>query len=116
MNYLTTTFSPSMLGEKTQAIVEETDFETFRSAIHICIDNNSLCPAIGHQNTAFLLARKLGIVSDIYRRVDLKLAAGDGVFCAIPQFRPPETRGFTDKEIEEAEFRYFVIYAKRKRS
>jgi len=115
MNYLTTTFSPSMLGEKTKAIVEETDLSTFREVLGICIDNNNAVPAVGHQNTASLLARKLGIVSGIYRRVDPKLSAGDGVFCAIPQFRLPETREFTDEEIGRAEFRYFIIHVKRRR-
>lgn len=106
MTYLTTTFSPSMLSSGVTATVQEITEEKFASYLKV-----EYVPAVGHENTAVLLQKKFGLANVPFARVNITLNAGDVVLAAIPQFRLPETREFTDNEIASAKFRYFLIIA-----
>jgi len=101
MNYLSTTFSPSMLTRRAKANVEEMDYGAFRLQVQKLVRAGELIPAVGHENTAFLLREKLNIDIELFARVNIELKPGDTLFCAIPRGR--------------AQFRYFfveVIYTK----
>jgi len=112
--YISTTFSPSMLAKGVGASVEELDFGTFRLQVQKLVRAGELIPAVGHENTAQLLRKKLGVDLELYARVNLELGDGDILYCAIPQFRATEAREFTAEEISSAEFRYFAILAERR--
>jgi len=114
-SYLTTTFSPSMLPDRGRALVEEADEGLFRVQVQKKARAGELIPAVGHENTAELLKRRLNLEpffkESLYARVSLVLEPGEIVYAAIPQCRP-ETREFSDEEIAEAKFRFFFIQAR----
>jgi hypothetical protein len=109
--YLTTTFSPSMLPEWGSVEVSEIPLARFQFEVRRAGDN--LVPAVGHENTAGILEKQLeGVVyrlPRLFNRINIVLEPGDMVLAAIPQFRADAAREFSDREIFEAEFRYFVI-------
>ena len=109
--YLTTTFTPAMLPRDYCGAVhiEEVNEKVFGRHLELAARERVLVPAVGHQNTAEILRRKFLLSRSPFARVPLELARGDGVLAAIPQFRAGEAREFTDDEVRNAEFRYFVI-------
>jgi len=109
MRYLATTFSPSMLERGRKAEVAELSEEEFASVVRGLLFEEEIIPAIGHENTARLLARRIHVERDLFSRIDLTLRAGDRLYCAVPQFRAQEAREFTGEEIEAAKFRFFIV-------
>jgi len=112
MRYITTTFSPSMIkeGGDVKAEIKELGETEFISVVRGLLRYDDCVPAVGHENTAALLARKIGVDRALYARVNITLGKGDALFCAIPQFRAPEgAREFSDEEVAGARFRYFVV-------
>ena len=109
--YLTTTFTPAMLprGFGGNLSVDEVSAEVFGRRLADAAREGVLVPAVGHQNTAEILRRKFLLSHSPFARVPVELARGDVVLAAIPQFRAGESREFTDDEVRNAEFRYFVI-------
>jgi len=124
--YLATTFSPAMLSvEGGVAKVVEVDEAHFIYLVKKALSWGTLCPAVGHENTARLLALRLQkegvevtaeegaeetfVPLNLFSRASLTLKQGDELLAAIPQFRAPEAREFSDEEIEQAKFRFFLI-------
>jgi len=110
--YITTAISPMMLPQPDAAgchsmVVVEHEEHFFRDLIRIYRENgHEIVGAVGHPNTASLLEAKFGLTS-LANRVSITLEPGDRVLAAVPQFRPPESREFSDNEIRSAKFRYF---------
>jgi len=118
--YLTSTFSLSMLPPGGRARVDEVDEGTFRIQALKASRVGDLIPAVGHENTAGLLRDRLfrsrihggflrGSPERLFARLNITLASGERLLAAVPQFRPPETREFSDKEVAEARFRFFIV-------
>lgn len=111
MKYLTTTFSPAMLSDNhVVATVVEVSESQFQDDVHKALSEGELTPAVGHENTAALLQARLGLEKTLWARVNLTLNDGDVVLAAIPFFRAPESREFTDEEVRSAKFRFFKVY------
>jgi len=100
--WLTTTFSPMMLSQGTNAWISELQEIPSRERLML------FTSAVGHENTAKILSLKLGVAVNV-NRINLTLKPGDLVLAAIPQFRAEQAREFSEEEIEQAEFRYFLI-------
>ena len=64
--------------------------------------------AVGHETTAKILSKLLGIEVP-FARVNLTLKAGTRLLVMTPYFRASEAREFTKKEVEDAGFRAFLI-------
>ena len=109
--FLTTTFTPAMLpaGYSGRVRFREVDAETFGRELSHAFRTKELVFAVGHENTAEMLRRKFLLSQSPYGRVRVELQRGDAVLAAIPQFRPPQAREFTDAEVQNASFRYWVI-------
>lgn len=103
--YVTTAFSPSMLTNNVVATVVEITQEEFAKIIH----TPDIIPAVGHENTANIIAKKFNISKNLYNRTNITLYPNDIVLVAIPQFRADQSREFTDKEIMNSQFRYFIV-------
>ena len=113
-SYLTTAFSPSMLPSLEEGVfiarVQEVPEGTFRTQAWKALKAGDLVPAVGHEVTAEILRRRLRLDFDPFARVNITLRPGERVLAAIPQFRPLEgSREFTRKEVERAEFRFFIV-------
>jgi len=123
-SYLTSTFSPSMLPSGGRARVEEVEEGTFRIQVQKVARAGELIPAVGHEVTAEILRQRIFqsmihkgsflkfAPETLFARVNITLASGERLFAAIPQFRPPESREFTDEEVAGAQFRFFIVEAK----
>lgn len=112
MLYLTTTFSPMMMGEGRSAKVVEKTLEELKEIFQSeGIKPQDFVNAVSHENTAHLLTRILGFEVP-FSRVNLTLHGRDQVLACIPKFRVGETREFTDEEIASANWRFFVISVK----
>jgi len=110
-NYLTTSISPMMLNSKSEKPIRMIIDEISRLIKFMEIEN--YIPAVGHLNTAKIIQKKLGLTITPFARINICLNHGDDVIAIIPQFRVEESREYTDKEIENTLFRYFlgrVIY------
>jgi len=109
--FLTTTFTPAMLpaGYNGRVLMREVDAEVFARELAYAFRNKDLIFAVGHENTAEILRRKFLLSQSPFARVRVELQRGDTVLAAIPQFRPPQAREFTDAEVQNATFRYWVI-------
>lgn len=103
---ITTTFSPTMLGIAKSAKIREVHEKEFLRYIKQAGD--FLFSAIGHENTANILSRKLNHYFP-YNRTNISLDYAAVVIAAIPQFRADQAREFTDEEVAATVFRYFVI-------
>lgn len=99
MEYLATTFSPAMLSPGTSANVVECDLADIPAGLY---------SIVGHEVTAAVLTALLG-EPVTFRRASVALAAGDGLFVVVPNFRAAEAREFTRGEVEAAGFRCFVV-------
>lgn len=97
MKYLTTTFSPSMLGKDRRAFIEEISLDEVP---------HGLVSAVGHEVTAQVLSALLGQEVS-FNRVNLTLNKGDEVYAVIPNFRPGESREFSADEVRSAGYRVF---------
>ena len=104
MNYLTTTFSPAMLGKGINASVREISLVEAKKEL----GSTNWISAVGHEITAEILTVLLGCEVE-FNRVNLSLAAGDEIICVIPSFRASEAREFTRDEVEAAGYRCFYI-------
>jgi len=114
--FITTTFSPSMMRGDSVVVVQEVDEAVFWAEMfNVNTTNNEIVPAIGHKNTANIIRRRMpdfiskAMPENIFNRVKIEMGDGDWVFAIIPQFRPDETREFTDEEVKKAKFRFFTI-------
>ena len=124
--YITSTISPMMLaGPKLEMIVQEFEPEDMlirMSGINTvcksrCVD---VVGAVGHQNTASvirpLVERYLPEVSgiELFDRVSIKLGLFDEILAIIPNFRANEAREFTFNEVENAGFRVFYGFTRKR--
>jgi len=105
-----------MLPRGGRALVEEADEGLFRVQVQKKARAGVLVAAVGHETTAVLLKKRLNLEpffkGSLYAKINLSLRKGEIVYAAIPQFRTPETREFSDEEIVGAEFRFFFIQAR----
>jgi len=104
-NIITTTFSVSMLpaSEEANLRIREVNEETFN-----CELGDDFESSVGHEATAKLLSAKFG--KDIpFNRTNVTLIPDIKLFVAVPQFRVDVARVFTEDEIKNAKFRYFII-------
>ena len=104
MNYLTTTFSPAMLGKGINASVREISLIDVKQNL----DAINWESAVSHEITADILTALLGREVK-FNRMNLTLGVGDNVVCVIPSFRASESREFTREEVEAAGYRCFYI-------
>ena len=116
--FLTTTFSPSMIGRKNKGVmVQEVSEMEFWRMLEGVINTGEVnfIPAIGHENTADIVLRRMPdelreqMPDSLFNRANIKVEHGDWVFALIPQVRFDSTREFTDEEVKKAEFRFFII-------
>ena len=105
--YLSTTFSPMMLGGGVAGYVREI---TLAQAQDILQDK--FTSAVGHEVTAEILSVLLDRKIE-YNRVNLVLKSGDQVVCVIPRFRAEQAREFTKEEVETAGYRCFQVLVAR---
>ena len=104
-NVITTTFSISMLpaSEEANLRIREVNEETFNREL-----GDDFESYVGHEATAKLLSAKFG--KDIpFNRANITLTSDVKLFVAVPQFRVDVAREFTEDEIKNAKFRYFII-------
>jgi hypothetical protein len=104
-NIITTTFSVSMLpvSEEANLRIREVNEETFNREL-----GDDFESSVGHEATAKLLSAKFG--KDIpFNRTNVTLTPDVRLFVAVPQFRVDAAREFTEDEIKNAKFRYFII-------
>ena len=99
MIYLANTFSPAMLGDHCEAVVDSCPLED------VPFDAISI---VSHEITARILSSLLGRRVD-FNRINVILQSGDELYCIIPNFRASEAREFTKKEVEEAGFRCWYV-------
>jgi hypothetical protein len=105
--YLTTTFSPAMLG-KVEATVKEISLDQVKEGLEVL----NWTSAVGHETTADVLSALLGCEVK-FNRVNLVLEAGDRLFCVIPNFRANVAREFSREEVEAAGYRCFLVLTRR---
>jgi len=103
MRYLTTTFSPMMLGERVSGYVREISLAQARDILQ-----DSFVSAVGHEVTAEILSALLDRQVE-FNRINLVLQPGDEVLCIIPKFRAEQAREFTKEEVEAAGVRCFHV-------
>lgn len=110
--YLTNTFSPAMLTEESQAIVNPLYYPTGLNEVKYIFEDGfdtfRKVSAISHEVTAVVLSTLLGFQIP-FNRINLLLTRGDTVYCLISNFRAEEAREFTKKEVEDAGVRIFRI-------
>jgi hypothetical protein len=70
---------------------------------------NGFISAIGHQSTADIMSKVLGITVP-YNRIQVFLQPGDEALCFILKARPPEGRVLSKEEIER--IGYYFIHVK----
>jgi hypothetical protein len=103
-----TTFSPSMLPEGGHAEIKEVSENSFQQLLEIA----PFTSAVGHKITANILSQKFDV--DIqFNRIDVTITSRDILLVAVPQFRAEASREFTEEEVQNAPFRYFVVWLKR---
>ena len=101
-NVITTTFSVSMLPASEEASSRLNE-ETFNREL-----GDDFESYVGHEATAKLLSTKFG--KEIpFNRANITLTPDIKLFVAVPQFRVDVAREFTEDEIKNAKFRYFII-------
>jgi hypothetical protein len=105
--YLTTTFSPMMLGGGVAGYVREI---TLAQAKKILQD--PFVSAVGHEVTAEVLSVLLDRQVE-FNRLNLVLKSGDQLICIIPKFRAEQAREFTKDEVEAAGYRCFQVLVAR---
>jgi hypothetical protein len=105
--YLSTTFSPMMLGGGVAGYVREI---TLAQAQDILQDG--FVSAVGHEVTAGILSALLGKKIE-FSRTNLALKSGDQVVCVIPKFRAEQAREFAKEEVEAAGYRCFQVLVAR---
>ena len=105
--YLTSTFSPMMLGEAKRVRIREIQLGEAKSYLRA---NPEFISVVSHENTAEMLSRLLDIPIE-FNRVSVQLAYCDMVVVICPQFRADQAREFTDEEISSVDVRAFVVRA-----
>ena len=102
--YLATTFSLSMLPcFPNRVSIEELDERTF--AMELADGFKSV---IGHESTAKLLSQKFNKEIQ-FNRASIQLKPYDKLLVVVPQFRAEEAREFSEAEIKDLKFRYFIV-------
>ena len=105
--YLSTTFSPMMLGGGVAGYVREITLAQARDILQ-----DPFVSAVGHEVTAEIMSALLGRKID-FNRINLVLKSGDQVVCVVPKFRAEVAREFTREEVEAAEVRCFQVLVAR---
>ena len=98
---LAAAFSVSMIRDREISIkeVKESEF--------LALLQDDFVSAVGHQTTADILSRRWGKTVLFARR---NISCTDKIICvAVPQIRFDEAREFTEKEVKEAPFRFFIV-------
>jgi hypothetical protein len=91
------------VSEEANLRIREVNEETFNRELG---DDFESC--VGHEVTAKLLGAKFG--KEIpFNRSNVTLTPDIKLFVAAPQFRVDVAREFTEDEIKNAKFRYFII-------
>jgi len=112
--FITTTFTPSMMKNKV-VMVEEIDEARFWAELYNVSQGSEVVPAVGHENTAEIIKERMPdfvkekMPESLFQKINIEMQDGDWIFAIIPQFRPNETREFTDEEVKKAKFRFFII-------
>lgn len=102
--FLSSTFSPMMLKENHDAVIEELT----REEVLALLRTRAFVSVVGHENTARLLTRLLG-VEVLFNRQTIEIGDHDQLLCCIPTFRVDIAREFTDDEIKASTWRYFIV-------
>jgi len=105
--YLSTTFSPMMLGGGVAGYVREITLAQAQVLLQ-----DGFVSAVGHEVTAEVLSALLGRKVD-FSRIPLTLKAGDSLICIVPRFRAEVAREFTRDEVEAAGYRCFQVLVAR---
>jgi hypothetical protein len=91
------------VSEEANLRIREVNEETFNREL-----GDDFESSVGHEATAKLLSAKFG--KDIpFNRTNVTLTPDVRLFVAVPQFRVDVAREFTEDEIKNAKFRYFII-------
>src|SRR6056297_1240245 len=125
--YITSTISPMMLaGPAIEMIIQEFEPEDMlirMSGIDTvcksrCVD---VVGAVGHVNTSSVLKPIIDMFLPsvagikLFNRVDIKLGLFDEILAIIPSFRASEAREFTFDEVENAGFRVFYGFTRKRK-
>ena len=104
--YIANAFSLNMLAQSEAAVIEVRGVseETVRSLL----ENTEFTSAVGHESTAKVLSKRLGINIE-YNRAAIKLERGDVLI--VPQLtqRLQEGAVLSEEELREIPIRYFVV-------
>ena len=101
MKFLSTAFSVSMIGDREIGIRE------VREGEFLALIKEDFVSAVGHQTTADILSRRWNKTILFARQ---NISCTDSLICvAVPQIRFDEAREFTEEEIKNAPFRFFVV-------
>lgn len=84
MLYITNAFSLNMLQDSTTLSCNKV---SLREAITLFAEAGEYSPAIGHQDTAAIVAAQLGADSDLHNRISVALVEGDSMLVA--QYKGP---------------------------
>jgi len=90
-------------SEEANLRVREVNEETFNREL-----GDDFESYVGHEATAKLLSAKFGKEIS-FNRANITLTPAVKLFVAVPQFRVDVAREFTEDEIKNAKFRYFII-------
>ena len=102
---LTVAFSVSMVRDR-EVSIKEVREEEFLTLL-----GEDFVSAVGHQTTADILSRRWNKTILFARQ---NISCTDSLICvAVPQIRFDEAREFTEEEIKEAPFRFFVVKEKK---
>jgi len=105
MKFLSTAFSVSMVGDREVCIKEVKEGE------FLALIKEDFVSAVGHQTTADILSRRWNKTILFARQ---NISCTDNLICvAVPQIRFDEAREFTEEEIKEAPFRFFIVREKK---
>jgi hypothetical protein len=104
--FISSTFSPMMLGNNVRAIVREFQLE---DVVTVLDEFPEFVSAVGHESTAKIISILVDRTIN-FNRINVVLSDCDMVLCVIPNFRDTQSREFTKEEIVNAGFRCFIIH------
>ena len=103
--YLANAFSLNMLAQS-EAVIEVR--EVSEEEVRELLANTEFISAVGHQSTAELLSRRLGINVE-FNRIEIKLEPGDTLIVAQLTQRLPEGAVLSEEELRQIPIRYFIV-------
>jgi len=95
-------FSVSMIRRDGKVMIEEVSEKEFLNLL-----GNDFVSAVGHEITARILSMRWKKEIPFSRR-NVSTQEGE-IFVAVPQIRFEEAREFSEKEVLDASFRFFIV-------